>query len=510
MDLSRRLSRWHAAEAMDHHRRHAPVPQPISGHRGDETAAQFFAHSTARRVATDAVIAAALQQQYPNLKLSITPAGNCNLLGFAAAGHASYTPWGGEPDDCVPSSLAWKAYASPARRMDGNLGELQQMPKFGKYLYKWKGSEFIVYLVDGRDGSGAFPANTNYYVLSTDEALAEDLLLSAGRWGGELHGEIWVFEGGSWEKSSQLFESAMKASWDAVILDREMKDAIIEDHLSFFRSRSTYARLKIPWKRGVIYYGPPGNGKTISIKATMKMLYSLEHSVPTLYVRSLASFFGPEQSIKLVFNKAREFAPCYLVFEDLDTIVTDSVRSFFLNELDGLKNNDGIFVIGSTNHLDRLDPGISKRPSRFDRKYLFPDPNFDQRVAYCQFWQKKLASNKRIEFPNKLCMAIAQETDQFSFAYMQEAFVAALLLIARDDDDYTADGQEAGRDKLLLESKDRKEGLLTRDLAVDDGWVEVLEMEKADGEGPDLDDLVLWVEIKKQIDILREGMRQGA
>lgn len=72
---------------------------------------------------------------------------------------------------------------------------------------------------------------------------------------------------------------------------------------------------------------------------------------------------GPEYSIQQIFNKARQFAPCYLVFEDLDTIVSDNVRSYFLNEVDGLKNNDGIFMIGSTNHLDRLDPGISVSPS---------------------------------------------------------------------------------------------------------------------------------------------------
>ncbi len=58
---------------------------------------------------------------------------------------------------------------------------------------------------------------------------------------------------------------------------------------------------------------------------------------------------------------ARRQAPCYLVFEDLDTIVSDDVRSYFLNEVDGLKANDGIFMVGSTNHLDRLDPGISVR-----------------------------------------------------------------------------------------------------------------------------------------------------
>ena len=42
--------------------------------------------------------------------------------------------------------------------------------------------------------------------------------------------------------------------------------------------------------------------------------------------------------------------------------MTDAARSYFLNEMDGLKSNDGIFIVGSTNHLDRLDPGFSVNP----------------------------------------------------------------------------------------------------------------------------------------------------
>jgi DNA replication protein DnaC len=68
-----------------------------------------------------------------------------------------------------------------------------------------------------------------------------------------------------------------------------MKKAIIDDHQSFFDSRDTYARLKVPWKRGLIYHGPPGNGKTISIKAMMHTLYDRKDPVPALYVRSFSS-----------------------------------------------------------------------------------------------------------------------------------------------------------------------------------------------------------------------------
>ncbi|KAH0268833.1 P-loop containing nucleoside triphosphate hydrolase protein, partial [Aureobasidium melanogenum] len=197
----------------------------------------------------------------------------------------------------------------------------------------------------------------------------------------------------------------------------------------------------------------------------MHSLYKRKGLVPTLYVRSLASFGGPKASLATIFRQARRYAPCFLIFEDLDAIITDQTRSYFLNEVDGLTSNDGIFMVGSTNHLDRLDPGISKRPSRFDRKYFFPNPNHKERIMYAQFWQKKLKDNKDIEFPDKLCEAVSSITDGFSFAYMQEAFVASLLALA------TRGKEEGHRDT-------------------------------------DLDKLPLWQQLKKQIKILRDELNQ--
>jgi ATP-dependent Zn protease len=121
-----------------------------------------------------------------------------------------------------------------------------------------------------------------------------------------------------------------------------------------------------------------------------------------------------------------------LVLEDIETIVTPQTRSYFFNEMDGLENNDGLFVVASTNFLDRLDPGLSKRPSRFDRKYIFPIPNEHERTLYCEFWRQKLQNKPKINFPQKLCPAMAHITDGFSFAFLQECFVATLLTLARE------------------------------------------------------------------------------
>ncbi len=137
-------------------------------------------------------------------------------------------------------------------------------------------------------------------------------------------------------------------------------------------------------QRGILMHGPPGNGKTISLKAIIKTCDAKGYA--PLYVKSFQSSYfatgnktlpptftfvgyaGDEVSMRSVFNKARQLAPCVLVLEDLDSLINDSNRSFFLNELDGLEGNDGLLVLGTTNHFDRLDPGLSTRPSRFDRK----------------------------------------------------------------------------------------------------------------------------------------------
>jgi SpoVK/Ycf46/Vps4 family AAA+-type ATPase len=98
----------------------------------------------------------------------------------------------------------------------------------------------------------------------------------------------------------------------------------------------------------VFALGPPGNGKTESIKVLLK-----ESGIPSLYVKSFATSHvrlnhtfsfnslnvhvqGSEAGIRAIFEFARRQAPCILVLEDLDSMVTPSIRSFFLNEIDGL------------------------------------------------------------------------------------------------------------------------------------------------------------------------------
>ncbi|KAF1827891.1 P-loop containing nucleoside triphosphate hydrolase protein [Dissoconium aciculare CBS 342.82] len=445
-------------------------------------ATKYFDHASAPRVNTDIIVVEALRREYPQLHLTVVPQFNCNILGFAAAGNAAAAPIDSEQD-----RLSTRTYSAPPSRLD-------------------ESREYVIFVAEGRDGTGPYPV-LNQYVLSPSVEATNNLLLEVGAWSSQLHNEVWVFDGGRWQKSAELWQSVQNSHWEDVILDESMKKTLIDDVANFFDSRDAYARLKVPWKRGLIYYGPPGNGKTISIKATMNSLYARERPVPTLYVRTLASYGGPEYSLNQIFQLARREAPCLLVFEDLDSIVNDRVRSYFLNEVDGIRKNDGILMIGSTNHLERLDPGISKRPSRFDRKYLFPNPNEEQRAAYMKYWQGKLADNKDLEFPDKLCPAIAKITPKFSFAYLQEAMVATLLAIARH-----GQGKVATRTTCVGCSHIHEKtapGAVCNVEPVEvftELYYFALRVRAVDNDDPDLDNYVLWREIKRQVRILKEMM----
>jgi transitional endoplasmic reticulum ATPase len=471
---------------------------------GDQTAREYFHHSSAQRVNTDVVLTEALRKQYPNLDLVVAPRGGFDLLAYASAGYATAKPIEDAVNDPVyGAALSYKTYIPPARRLDNSAGFMAEQVIFGKYLYKWKDQENIVYIASTRDGTLSYPAITNHYILTRETHKTDELIKEATLWGSELHNEVWVYDQGFWQKSAELYNSVQKSNWEDVILDEDMKKHIIHDVENFFDSQETYKQLKVPWKRGIIYYGPPGNGKTISIKAMMHTLYqrgakgNTKMSVPTLYVRTLASYAGPEYSLRSIFAKARQAAPCYLVFEDLDSIVNDRVRSYFLNEVDGIRSNDGILMVGSTNHLDRLDPGIAKRPSRFDRKYYFSDPDYAQRIQYAHFWQGKLKDNKDIDFPDKLCPAIAKITENFSFAYMQEAFVATLLAIAGRN---AKGGQEAEEQaRYWAGSHDPMTAVYKRAAG--------RSKRTSGGDGdPELDKYVLWKEMQIQVKILREEM----
>lgn len=64
---------------------------------------------------------------------------------------------------------------------------------------------------------------------------------------------------------------------------------------------------------------------------------------------------GDEAGIKAIFERARAEAPCLLVLEDLDSLINDMNRSFFLNEVDGIDGNDGLLLVSHPCFIAGID-----------------------------------------------------------------------------------------------------------------------------------------------------------
>ncbi|TKY86843.1 hypothetical protein EX895_004130 [Sporisorium graminicola] len=375
---------------------------------------------------TEVTLQTALKEIHRPDHVTWIDARECDILGFAEAGHAK-----ARLRESDATFTAIRSYKVAARYLDEPQGSVRDTIWFAQWDYEWNGQSVLCYKFRWIADHWAH----QYYVVVTDQSnvvdgrckYTEQLIKACGTWCDAIHDEIYVYEDGEWEKNKALFHAVSKASWDDVILSPSMKTEIVQDVESFFDSRSTYAEYNIPWKRGIILHGPPGCGKTISIKALMN---SVRHkNVANLYVKSFrAGCHTDERSIREIFMKARAVSPALLVFEDLDSLVQDDVRSFFLNEVDGLEDNDGIFIIGSTNHIERLDTSITQRPSRFDRKFHFEPPSKQERLLYCQFWQQKLQTIPAIEITDEVCQAVADSTEGLTFAYLKEVFLQSLTM----------------------------------------------------------------------------------
>ena len=123
-------------------------------------------------------------------------------------------------------------------------------------------------------------------------------------------------------------------------------------------------------------------------------------------------------------------APCVVVLEDIDSLVEPSVRSFFLNEMDGFAANRGLLVVATTNHPEKLDPAIVDRPSRFDRKVTFALPDFLERLRFLRLrtesWEQELRPTV-----SDICK-VATAAEGFSFAYLKELCLSSLMAWMRE------------------------------------------------------------------------------
>ncbi|KAF7136913.1 hypothetical protein CNMCM5793_006575 [Aspergillus hiratsukae] len=189
---------------------------------------------------------------------------------------------------------------------------------------------------------------------------------------------------------------SLRRSLSTVVLDHEQRSSFLTDIKDFIQpaTRLWYRNRDIPYRRGYLFHGPPGTGKSSLCLATASLL-GLD-----VYVCSLNSNGLDENGFSLLFRDLPK--RCVLLFEDIDTAglqkrgrdgnpmqteeggIMDPAMdgdkpdtkqgsitlSSLLNELDGVGAKEGRILIMTTNYRDKLD-GALLRPGRVDMEVAF-------------------------------------------------------------------------------------------------------------------------------------------
>lgn len=346
-----------------------------------------------------------LDQAFPDQTIVETPDWDFDLHAYAEAGH------------CQMATLA-AVHSQYVTSWNGSDRHLEKTALNAAYELTWQQHHLTILQLQW---SAGWSSVRYFWLVAPRQAIADAFFHSVCDWNTEMRDEILVFDNGAWRKNNDLYQSIQSSTLDNLVLPGTLKTDIHQDLARFFESRQFYLQHGLAWKRGLLFIGPPGNGKTHMVKALINAF-----KLPCLYVKNFKDRANPETfNIRRAFEKARTMAPCILVLEDLDSLIGDESRSCFLNELDGFSVNEGILTLATTNHPERIDLALLERPSRFDRKYRFSLPNADERRVYLETWNQPLQVDMKLSAP-----AIAQltvQTEGFSFAYLRELCLSSMM-----------------------------------------------------------------------------------
>ncbi len=139
------------------------------------------------------------------------------------------------------------------------------------------------------------------------------------------------------------------------------------------------------FKAGIMIYGPPGSGKSCTIKLVSKKLVERGGTVffssghPATTMRWLEDFARVEPNRK-----------CIVILEDIDSLIQNYGESQYLEMLDSAKTINNVLFIATTNYPEHLDPRIYNRPGRFSHVIKIGLPSAEARKAYLEAILKNL------------------------------------------------------------------------------------------------------------------------
>ncbi|HEY3365447.1 MAG TPA: AAA family ATPase [Symbiobacteriaceae bacterium] len=222
---------------------------------------------------------------------------------------------------------------------------------------------------------------------------------------------------------------------------RARLNLLVERPLQF---GDTLARFGLQLPRGILFTGPSGTGKTLIARALGSRIAANFIGIegPALFRKWMGE---TEKGLRDLFRKARQAAPCVLFIDELDALApvrgaagltegSERAVSQLLSELDGLREDSGVIVIGATNRPDRLEPALL-RSGRFDYVLEFQLPDAAERAEILAVHTRRLPLAGDVNLVH-----LAEQTRGWTGAGLRALAQRAALLAADQWLDSTSQG----------------------------------------------------------------------